>query len=193
MSAVAPVVDWARVEQVAIKVAGRSRAPDAHVEGWDPPIGLIERHIEDVTGLRSAAGTASAHLIDRPTWIRANITSLRQLLDPVLSKLPAQRLTSGFAAGTLNSWSQQMAGAQLGMMLGWMGGRVLGQYDDEARQQLRETRFARGRFQLWRRMFHQVSPRAADPPGYDEVPLGRVASFGQDGRSCCRPVQARRL
>src|SRR5215216_384637 len=24
-------------------------------------------------------------------------------------------------------------------------------------------------------------------------PLGRVASFGQDGRSCCRPVQARRL
>jgi len=125
----APVVDWARVEQVAIKVAGRSRAPDAHVEGWDPPIGLIERHIEDVTGLRSAAGTASAHLIDRPTWIRANITSFRQLLDPVLSKLPAQRLTSGFAAGTLNSWSQQMAGAQLGMMLRWMGGRVLGQYD----------------------------------------------------------------
>ena len=129
MSAVAPVVDWARAEQVAIKVAGRSRAPDAHVEGWDPPIGLIEQQIEDVTGLRSAAGTASADLIDRPTWIRANITSFRQLLDPVLSKLVTQRPTSGFAAGALNSWSQQMAGAQLGTMLGWMGGRVLGQYD----------------------------------------------------------------
>ena len=129
MSAAAPVVDWARAEQVAIKVAGRSRAPDAHVEGWDPPIGLIEQQIEDVTGLRSAAGTASADLIDRPTWIRANITSFRQLLDPVLSKLATQRPTSGFAAGALNSWSQQVAGAQLGTMLGWMGGRVLGQYD----------------------------------------------------------------
>ena len=129
MSAAIPVVDWARAEQVAIKVAGRSRAPDAHVEGWDPPIGLIEQQIEDVTGLRSAAGTASADLIDRPMWIRANITSFRQLLDPVLSKLATQRPTSGFAAGALNSWSQQMAGAQLGTMLGWMGGRVLGQYD----------------------------------------------------------------
>jgi coenzyme F420 biosynthesis associated uncharacterized protein len=122
-------VDWARAEQVAIKVAGRSRAPDADVEGWEPPIGLIEQQIEDVTGLRSAAGTASADLIDRPTWIRANITSFRQLLDPVLSKLAAQRPTSGFAAGALNSWSQQVAGAELGTMVGWMGGRVLGQYD----------------------------------------------------------------
>jgi len=129
MSAVAPVVDWARAEQVAIKVAGRSRAPDAHVEGWDPPIGLIEQRIEEVTGLRSAAGTASADLIDRPTWIRANITSFRQLLDPVLSKLATPRPTSGFAAGALNSWSQQIAGAEVGMMLGWIGGRVLGQYD----------------------------------------------------------------
>ena len=124
-----PVVDWARAEQVAIKVAGRSRAPDVHVEGWDPPIGLIEQQIEDVTGLRSAAGTASADLIDRPTWVRANITSFRQLLEPVLSKLATQRPTSGFAAGALNSWSQQVAGAELGTLLGWMGGRVLGQYD----------------------------------------------------------------
>jgi coenzyme F420 biosynthesis associated uncharacterized protein len=129
MSAVTPVVDWSRAEQVAIKVAGRSRAPDAHVEGWDPPIGLIEQRIEDATGLRSGAGTASADLIDRPTWVRANITSFRQLLDPVLSKLVTPRPTSGFAAGALNSWSEQMAGAQLGTMLGWMGGRVLGQYD----------------------------------------------------------------
>ena len=129
MSAVAPAVDWARAEQVAIKMAGRSPAADAHVERWDPPIGLIEQQIEDVTGLRAAAGTASAHLIDRPTWIRANITSFRQLLDPVLSKLVRQRPPSGFAAGALNSWSQQMAGAEVGTMLGWMGGRVLGQYD----------------------------------------------------------------
>src|SRR3954447_5969383 len=106
-------IDWARAEEVAIKVAGRSPAPDAHVEGWDPPIGLIEQQIEDVTGLRSAAGTASAEVIDRPTWIRANLTSIRQLLDPVLSKLEAQRPASGFVAGSLNSWSQQMAGAEL--------------------------------------------------------------------------------
>src|SRR5688500_16880698 len=58
MSAVAPV-DWARAEQVAITLSERSPAPDVYVEGWDPPIGLIERQIEDVTGLRSVGGTAS--------------------------------------------------------------------------------------------------------------------------------------
>jgi coenzyme F420 biosynthesis associated uncharacterized protein len=118
-----------RAEQVAIRMAGRSRAPAARVEGWDPPIGLIEQQIEEVTGLRSAAGTASADLIDRPTWIRANITSFRQLLEPMLSKLALPRPTSVFVAGARNSWSQQMAGVELGAMLGWLGGRVLGQYD----------------------------------------------------------------
>ena len=128
MSAVAPV-DWARAEQVAITLSERSPAPDVYVEGWDPPIGLIERQIEDVTGLRSAAGTASVDLIDRPTWVRANVASFRQLLEPVLSKLASQRSTSGFAAGALNSWSRQVAGAELGTLLGWMGRRVLGQSD----------------------------------------------------------------
>lgn len=125
----APVVDWARAEQVAIRVAGRSPAPDAHVDGWEPPIELIEEQIEAVTGLRSAAGTAAAELIDRPEWVRANIASFRTLLEPVLSKLDAQRPTSGFGAGTLSAWSRQFAGVQLGTMLGWMGSRVLGQYD----------------------------------------------------------------
>jgi coenzyme F420 biosynthesis associated uncharacterized protein len=122
-------VDWARAEQVAITLSGLSPAPNADVEGWDPPIGLIEQQIEDVTGLRSAAGTAFVDLIDRPAWIRANVASFRQLLDPVLSKLALRRSASGLAAGPLTSWSQQLASAELGTMLGWMGGRVLGQYD----------------------------------------------------------------
>jgi coenzyme F420 biosynthesis associated uncharacterized protein len=125
----AGVVDWGRAEQVAIKVSGLAPAPDVHVEGWDPPIGLIEQQIEDVTGLRSAAGTASVDLIDRPTWVRANVASFRQLLEPVVSKLASRRSTSGVAAGALNAWSGQLAGIEVGTLLGWMGGRVLGQYD----------------------------------------------------------------
>ncbi len=123
------VVDWGRAEQVAITVSGLSSAPDVHVEGWDPPIGLIEQQIEDVTGLRSAAGAASADLIDRPSWVRANVASFRQLLEPVVWKVASRRSTSGVAAGALNAWSRQVAGIELGTLLGWMGGRVLGQYD----------------------------------------------------------------
>ncbi len=91
MTAAASPVDWERAEQVATLIAGRRPAPLGDVAGWDPPMELIEQQIEDVTGLRSAAGTATAQLIDRPTWIHANIESFRTLLQPVFEKLEAKR------------------------------------------------------------------------------------------------------
>lgn len=128
MTGAASPVDWARAERVATLIAARRPAPLGDVAGWDPPMELIEQQIEDVTGLRSAAGTATAQLIDRPTWIHANIESFRALLQPVFEKLEAKRPTGG-AANAMNSVSRQIAGAQLGTMLGWMSTRVLGQYD----------------------------------------------------------------
>src|SRR3954454_24233467 len=106
------VVDWGRAEQVAITVSGLSPAPDVHVEGWDPPIGLIEQQIEDVTGVRSAAGAASADLIARATWVRANVPPCRQLLEPVVSKMASRRSTASVVAGALNAWSRQVAGIE---------------------------------------------------------------------------------
>ncbi|MEO5901004.1 MAG: zinc-dependent metalloprotease [Ilumatobacteraceae bacterium] len=128
MTGAASPVDWERAEQVATLIASRRPAPLGDVAGWDPPMELIEQQIEDVTGLRSAAGTATAQLIDRPTWIHANIESFRALLQPVFEKLEAKRPTGG-TANAMNSVSRQIAGAQLGTLLGWMSTRVLGQYD----------------------------------------------------------------
>ena len=118
-----------RAEQTAVRIADRSPAPSAELDDWNPPIEQIEQQIDDVTGLRSVEGTATAELIDRPAWIRANLTSFEALLAPVLSKLEEQRPKSGLGAGTMGSLSRQMAGVQLGTLLGWMGTRVLGQYD----------------------------------------------------------------
>src|SRR3954452_8970868 len=123
------MIDWGRAEQTAVRIAARSPAPSADLGGWDPPIEQIEQQIEDVTGLRSVEGTATAQVIDRTAWIRANLTSFEALLAPVLTKLEEQRPTSGFGVETIGSLSRQMAGAQLGALLGWMGTRVLGQYD----------------------------------------------------------------
>ena len=125
----APMIDWGRAEQTAVRIADRAPAPSAELDDWNPPIEQIEQQIEDVTGLRSVEGTATAELIDRPAWIRANLTSFEALLAPVLSKLEEQRPKSGLGAGTMGSLSRQMAGVQLGTLLGWMGTRVLGQYD----------------------------------------------------------------
>jgi coenzyme F420 biosynthesis associated uncharacterized protein len=128
MSSAPSPVDWARAEQVARLIATRHATPPSHLAGWNPPIELIEQQIEDVTGLRSAAGTATAELIDRPTWIHANIVSFKTLLEPVLDRLSELRPT-GSGAGAATALTRQLTAVELGTLLGWMSTRVLGQYD----------------------------------------------------------------
>ena len=67
--AMSSMIDWARAEQVAVRVAERQPAPSTPPSTeWDPPIERIEQQIEDVTGLRSAAGTAVGRA-DRPAHV----------------------------------------------------------------------------------------------------------------------------
>ena len=82
--------------------------------------------VEQSTGLRSLAGPARAEVTDRDGWIRANVGSFRRLLSPVLQKAQARGRGS---AGRLGPVSRTVAGAEMGVVLGWMSGRVLGQYD----------------------------------------------------------------
>jgi coenzyme F420 biosynthesis associated uncharacterized protein len=61
---------------------------------------------------------------DRPGWIRANLASFQRLLAPMLDKFGDRVSSSRIAPVTA-----RLAGAELGVMLGWMSARVLGQYD----------------------------------------------------------------
>jgi coenzyme F420 biosynthesis associated uncharacterized protein len=84
-----------------------------------------EELVVEVTGLRPLSGPPRAVVVDRAQWARQNISSFRRLLDPLLAK------AQGAAAmpGPLGNAARATAGAQLGLVLGWMAGRVLGQYD----------------------------------------------------------------
>ena len=121
-------IDWDRAERVALRFASR-RGP---ATGADPdpasimlpPTADVEAAIEAVTGLRPTHGTAAIQFVDRPTWIRANLVSIRALLNPLLDRW-GTKMPTGTAAGV----ARQVAGAELGAMLGWMSTRVLGQYD----------------------------------------------------------------
>ncbi len=119
----ASLIDWDRAERVAIHFAHRRPFPPPGPLDLRAPASDLEDRIEKVTGLRSAAGTGTPQLIDRATWIRANITSFQRLLEPLLDSWQT-RLKGG--TGTI---ARQIAGAELGTMLGWMSTRVLGQYD----------------------------------------------------------------
>jgi coenzyme F420 biosynthesis associated uncharacterized protein len=126
---VAGAVDWGFAEWVAIRAAGREPfAASYHYDSLQPDFDRLtaraEQLVEAETGLRSLAGPARARVTDRAGWIRANISSFQRLLRPLLEKFD-DRVGSGLAAPL----TTRLAGAELGMVLGWMSGRVLGQYD----------------------------------------------------------------
>jgi coenzyme F420 biosynthesis associated uncharacterized protein len=130
MPAVESPIDWRRAEQVGIRIA--ARYPRAAQRTGVPDLGELTRlvprledQIDDVTGLRSRSGPANIDVIDRPAWIRANIASFRRLLTPLMEEW-AQKMHGGARAANVG---RQIVGAQLGALLGWMSGRVLGQYD----------------------------------------------------------------
>ncbi len=125
----AGAVDWGFAEWVAIRAAGREPfAESYHYDSLQPDFDRLtaqaEQLVEAETGLRSLAGPARARVTDRAGWVRANLSSFQRLLRPLLEKFD-DRVGSGLAAPL----TTRLAGAELGMVLGWMSGRVLGQYD----------------------------------------------------------------
>jgi len=170
-------VDWSLAERVAVRVAGREPFADSyHAQSLEPDFARFTAAAEDLvadcTGLRSAAGPARARVTDRSGWVSANVASFQRLLRPMLERFgPA-------GSGPLSPVTRRVTGAELGMMLGWMSTRVLGQYDllviedDNPDDQdivyyvgpnvlALERRFAfpPGEFRLWLAL-HEVTHRA---------------------------------
>lgn len=126
MAAAESPIDWRRAEQVATRIATRhAEHQAAAVVDLTAMIPRLEDQIEATTGLRSLSGPATVGLIDRAGWILANIASFQHLLAPLIEQWAAKIPTQGKVA----SISRQLAGAELGALLGWMSTRVLGQYD----------------------------------------------------------------
>jgi len=122
------VVDWGLAQSVAVRAAGRDPFADSYHYGslgddFAELTALAEEQVADATGLRSTAGAARARVTDRAGWIRANIASFQRLLRPITDRLETT------VSGPLAPITSRVAGAEVGVVLGWMSQRVLGQYD----------------------------------------------------------------
>jgi len=125
----AGAVDWGVAERFAIRAAGREPYSSSyHAQSLQPDFDRLTAVAEELvaveTGLRSAVGPARARVTDRPGWIRANLASFQRLLAPVLGFV-----TDRVADSRVAPFTSRLAGAELGLVLGWMSTRVLGQYD----------------------------------------------------------------
>ena len=121
-------VDWQLARRVAVRAAGREPFAESYLaqslqRDFDEATAEAEELVAEATGLRSLAGPARARVTDRQGWVEANVGSFGRLLKPLTDKLEDR--TGGFTGAV----ASRVAAVEVGMLLGWMSARVLGQYD----------------------------------------------------------------
>jgi coenzyme F420 biosynthesis associated uncharacterized protein len=119
------MIDWILAERIAGFVAGTG---DAELPTVDlRPLAVeSEGRVIAYTGLQPARPLPEPEGISRREWVSSNITAMRTLLDPVLESTgkslgplrPALEIGMGLVLST-----------EVGVVLGYLGQRVLGQYE----------------------------------------------------------------
>jgi coenzyme F420 biosynthesis associated uncharacterized protein len=120
-------VDWDLAASTARTFggAGPSIGLEAATEAVNQLRGMAAEatgHVAEFTGLRPHS-PPPVRVVDRGDWADANIAGLKGVLDPLARKM------SGQSGTTTRFIGSRVAGAQAGAVLGYLSGKVLGQYE----------------------------------------------------------------
>lgn len=85
-----------------------------------------EAHVRELTGLGADLPEREGEVVDRPSWVRGAARGLGELTDTALSTADGDPAGGSDLLGGL---SARGAGAQAGVVLAYLGSKVLGQYD----------------------------------------------------------------
>lgn len=125
-----PMIDWGLAVALGSRLAGegpvvsRAEADDAVAElraGAHRSTGLVR----EFTGLDAPDGTAPILVVDRPGWVQANAEGFAVATRPMIEKIAASKPPSGFGLKV----GAKVTGAEVGGLLGFLAGKVLGQFD----------------------------------------------------------------
>ncbi len=125
------LVDWDLAVTVGSKVAG----PGPEVSPDEAAAVVAELRegaarstplVSDFTGLHATAGTAPVLVVDRTGWLRANADGFATILAPIMDKLTEKKGPPSALAEAVGS---RVTGTEVGLMLGFLGSKVLGQFD----------------------------------------------------------------
>jgi coenzyme F420 biosynthesis associated uncharacterized protein len=126
----AGLVDWEIAQRTGARLArggpevtreqARQAVAELRVAAVD-----ARAHVRAFTGLDVPTDGSRAEVVDRPTWLGANVEGFRSLLAPV-----EQHLLRGRSPGsTVVAVGSGMSGLELGAVLAWLSGKVLGQFE----------------------------------------------------------------
>jgi putative hydrolase len=123
------VIDWGAAQRVGELVAGSPPYGGVRAASVEPLAHDFARRVSDYSGLELPSELPALEAVDRPTWIAANLKSMRPLLGELTGSVNGGASRAGALTAPLRSASGFLMGAQVGALTGVLSQRVLGQYD----------------------------------------------------------------
>jgi coenzyme F420 biosynthesis associated uncharacterized protein len=119
------VIDWTLTERVAGMLAGDPERGTPRPR-LNEVAAKSERLVSAYAGLEAPAPLPEPELLTRPEWVRANLRSLQPTLEPL-----AGRLGEGLGPATpiVRAAGGALLAVELGVVVGYLSRRVLGQYE----------------------------------------------------------------
>jgi len=90
---------------------------------------VVQQPVRELTGLTSQGAVGPVAVVDRPGWIRANVSGFRVVLEPLAEKLAERSNSVPVAGSVFGTIGSRATGMQAGLILAYLSSRVLGQYE----------------------------------------------------------------
>lgn len=127
------MVDWTRALEIALRMNKEAALSAAEREDLSTYYSeLVEACvplITDYTGKELPAGARETYAFDRVDWIHANLAGFQRMFSPIEELDAGPGRKRGTVSRVVGSVNQAVLSAEIGMLLGYMAKRVLGQYD----------------------------------------------------------------
>ena len=128
------MIDWDTAISTGVRFARQgpqvsltdARAVVAELRGLTT---VVQQPVREVTGLTSQGSVGPVAVVDRPGWIRANVSGFQVVLEPLAEKLAERGNPVPVAGALIGSVGARVTGAQAGLILAYLSSRVLGQYE----------------------------------------------------------------
>src|SRR6201991_3917453 len=125
------MVDWDLAVSIGSRVAGEG--PQVTREVADQVVAELRDDanrstglVREFTGLVADERTAPVLAVDRPGWIRANADGFAAVIGPLVDKIAEKK---GAPTGLSLAVGSRVTGTEVGLLLGVLASKVLGQFD----------------------------------------------------------------
>lgn len=128
------MIDWDTAISTGVRFARQgpqvsladARAVVAELRGLTA---VVQQPVRDLTGLTSQGEAGPVSVVDRPGWIKANVSGFRVVLEPLAVKLAERGNVVPSAGSVVGAVGSRVTGVQAGLLLAYLSSRVLGQYE----------------------------------------------------------------